>query len=89
MDILGLISNVFSGDLSIIILKVVLGLGVSGSLVAFFVWFDRQQKKQAHENTKDGRAADQSTIDDKNKEIFDDAKKSEDEIENIIKKKGM
>lgn len=86
-DVIALITALFSGDIITIILKLVLGL-VSG-IGAFFAyrWIDKARKKAAHDKTMKDRAKEQADLDQENRDISDDAKQSEKDIEEIIKKR--
>ena len=89
MEILGLLKGIFGGDsILMTILKLVSGLGSIIAVFFFLRWVDKQQKSMAHDVTQKDRAKEQSEIGEENKQIFDDAKKSEDSIEDMIKKGG-
>ena len=87
MDFINLITTVFGGDMITVILKLVLGLGVGVAAFFFYRWLDNKLKAEAHKKTVQDRAKEQADLDQENRDIFDDAKKSEDEIEDIIRKK--
>lgn len=54
-----------------------------------FIWFARMRREDAHRDTQQGRAGDQSRIDDSNRQIFDDAKRTEQDVEDWINKKDL
>jgi hypothetical protein len=87
VDIVNLIGGLFSGSLVEIILKLVLGLGVGAAVIVFYVWFNNKLKEAAHKKTMEDRAKEQADLDQENRDIFDDARKSKDEIEELIRKK--
>ena len=88
MDIVSVILGIFSGGSVLIGLKLGLAAVLIGGVVWLLTWIDRQALDQSKKNTSKDRTDTQSGIDDSGKQIFDDAKKSEKDIEDIINKKG-
>lgn len=84
MDFIKIIGDIFSGGTVTVVLKLILGI------IAFFVyrWIDKKLKEAAHKKTMQDRAKEQADLDQENRDIFNDAKKSEDDIEDLIKKRN-
>jgi len=87
MDVINLIGNLFSGDMVTIILKLVFGLGIGIATFFIFQWIDKKLKEVAHEKTMKDRAKEQADLDQENRDIFDDANKSENDLEDLINKR--
>lgn len=87
MDILNAILGLFSGDLVTMCLKLGLGIGVAVGFFFLMRWIKKKQDEAAHNQSDQGRTDDQGKIDDQNHQIFDDAHKSENDINNEIDQK--
>lgn len=86
-SIVKLVGGIFSGGTTTVILKLILGLGIGVAVFLALYWLNNYLKKIAHKKTMKDRAKEQAAIDQENRDISDDARDSEDEIEELIRKK--
>ncbi len=86
MDLLKEFLGLISGSTATISLKIALLITFLGGFIWLLMWLDKQKAKLAQENTEKGRSLDQSKIVEENNELFSDAKKSEEKVDDLIQK---
>lgn len=81
------ILSILSGGQTLIILKLILLVGGGIALWLIKRWINKMLIEEAHKKTQEDRAQQQAGLEQDNRNLFNGAKKDEDSVEDIIKKR--